>query len=171
MAIGYPMLAWAPRSTAEQLPQRAVPRLDADAERRARRSASGLQIYWSYDGAADGVAASKGHEGSAAQYPEWIRPKATPTRLSISRPTSGPTRASPRTAACSAIPPTTAIAPANAKPSYQEAKYGITCVGCHTPHDKGVTKGVWDKEFDAQLVGRPGQPERPLQHLPQRSDR
>ena len=28
------------------------------------------------------------------------------------------------------------------------AKYGITCVGCHAPHDAGTAKGRWDEEFD-----------------------
>ncbi len=33
------------------------------------------------------------------------------------------------------------------------AKYGITCVGCHAPHNGGTVKGVWDEAFDAQLKG------------------
>ena len=32
-----------------------------------------------------------------------------------------------------------------------DVKYGITCVGCHAPHDAGTISGVWDEEFDAQL--------------------
>ena len=31
-------------------------------------------------------------------------------------------------------------------------KYGITCAGCHAPHEAGTITGAWDEEFDAQLV-------------------
>ena len=37
------------------------------------------------------------------------------------------------------------------KPTGAEAKYGITCVGCHTPHEKGTAKGVWNEDFTPQL--------------------
>ncbi len=40
-------------------------------------------------------------------------------------------------------------------PNINNAKYGITCVGCHAPHQAGDAKGAWDSEFDAQLVGNP----------------
>ncbi len=50
------------------------------------------------------------------------------------------------------------------------AKYGVTCVGCHTPHDAGTAKGIWDEAFDAQLIGEPEEPQRRLHHLPQRRD-
>ena len=43
------------------------------------------------------------------------------------------------------------IAPDDAKPTGAEAKYGITCVGCHTPHEKGTAKGAWNEEFTPQL--------------------
>ena len=32
-----------------------------------------------------------------------------------------------------------------------QAKYGVTCVGCHTPHDKGTAKGIWNPDFTPQL--------------------
>ena len=32
-----------------------------------------------------------------------------------------------------------------------DVKYGITCVGCHSPHEAGTIVGKWDEEFDAQL--------------------
>ncbi len=38
-----------------------------------------------------------------------------------------------------------------AGPTSADVQYGITCVGCHTPHDAGTVKGAWDEEFDAQL--------------------
>ena len=53
------------------------------------------------------------------------------------------------------------IAPDNAKPTGTEAKYGITCVGCHTPHPAATantSKGVWDEAFTTQLVGNPSNP-------------
>jgi nitrate reductase cytochrome c-type subunit len=36
-------------------------------------------------------------------------------------------------------------------PTGAEAKYGITCVGCHTPHDNGTAVGEWSEEFHPQL--------------------
>ncbi len=40
---------------------------------------------------------------------------------------------------------------AGKNPSSADVKYGVTCVGCHAPHDAGTIKGVWDEDFDAQL--------------------
>jgi hypothetical protein len=30
-------------------------------------------------------------------------------------------------------------------------KYGVTCVGCDTPHDSGSATGAWNGEFDGQV--------------------
>ena len=32
-----------------------------------------------------------------------------------------------------------------------DVKYGITCVGCHTPHENGSAAGAWNGEFDDQV--------------------
>jgi nitrate reductase cytochrome c-type subunit len=42
-------------------------------------------------------------------------------------------------------------------PMYTSAdvKYGVTCVGCHTPHDSGSARGVWNGEFDDQVTVDP----------------
>ncbi len=32
-----------------------------------------------------------------------------------------------------------------------DVKYGVTCVGCHTPHESGSAKGAWNGEFDDQV--------------------
>ena len=36
-------------------------------------------------------------------------------------------------------------------PTSADAKYGITCVGCHTPHENTTEGGAWDEEWTPQL--------------------
>jgi hypothetical protein len=36
-------------------------------------------------------------------------------------------------------------------PSSTDAMYGITCVGCHTPHENNTAGGAWDEEWTPQL--------------------
>ena len=115
--------------------------------------ASGLQIYWSYNGSPT-VWQSVGHDGSAAQYPEWKAEKHASALVDLK-------------AAVGPNPPASCLqchsadyrnAPSGAKPTGAQAQYGITCVGCHTPHNAGQAKGVWDSGFDTQLVGDPANP-------------
>ena len=41
---------------------------------------------------------------------------------------------------------------AGENPTSADAKYGVTCVGCHTPHEAGTTEGgAWDEEWTPQL--------------------
>jgi len=44
------------------------------------------------------------------------------------------------------------MAPDNAKPTAAQAKYGITCVSCHSPHENGTQASVWNKQKNPQLV-------------------
>lgn len=34
------------------------------------------------------------------------------------------------------------------------AKYGVTCIGCHLPHEEGSQSSVWNKDKNPQLVSR-----------------
>jgi Cytochrome c552/Cytochrome c554 and c-prime len=110
-------------------------------------TAAGLMTYWQINGV-DTVWQNKGHDGSASQYPEWAGSKHANALVDLK-------------AAVGPNPPATClqchsadyrIAPDTAKPTGAQAKYGITCVGCHTPHDKGTAKGVWDEAFTPQLI-------------------
>ena len=43
------------------------------------------------------------------------------------------------------------LASDTAKPTGANAKYGVTCQACHTPHDRGTAKGIWNEEWTPQL--------------------
>ncbi len=115
--------------------------------------ASGLQIYWSYNGSPT-VWQSVGHDGSAAQYPEWKAEKHASALVDL-KVAVGP---NPPASCLQCHSADYRNAPSAAKPTGAQAQYGITCVGCHTPHNAGQAKGVWDDGFDTQLVGDPANP-------------
>ena len=157
MALGYPMLNATPLGQPSPLSSYLnIPSPGwTPTPNPTATSAAGLQIYWQLAGAST-VWQSKGHEGSSAQYSEWLSERharaLTDLKLAIPNPPASCLQ-------CHSAD--YRIAPANAKPSGTQAKYGITCVGCHTPHpsaDQNTTKGVWDDAFDSQLVGNPKNP-------------
>jgi len=176
MAIGYPMLGspapspstgWdpaAPLSAYLDIPAPGwVPTPTATATGLGK-----LQTYWqipdpssTVPGATmDSVWQQTGHDGSAAQYPEWA--------------SEGPANALSHANALETLTsePFWAFLSESDKQSCLEChsadfrimkeagkavtsadvQYGVTCVGCHTPHEAGKVKGVWDEEFDAQLA-------------------
>ena len=147
MALDYPVLHGKALSSFLNIPVSGwTPKPTATA-------AAGLQIYWSVNGVPT-VWQSKGHEGTAAQYPEWKAEKHASALVDLK-------------AAVGPNPPASCLqchsadyrnAPSGAKPTGAQAQYGVTCVGCHTPHNAGQAKGVWDSEFDTQLVGDPANP-------------
>ncbi len=172
MAIGYPMLGspapspstgWDPAAPLADylvVPQPGwTPMPDPSAT-----SAAGLMTYWQIDGK-DTMWQAKGHDGGAAQYPEW---KSEGHAQSLTALTSQPFWASFPEATkqqcleCHSadyrIMEDRAAQTGKPGPTSADVKYGITCVGCHTPHDAGTTKGAWDEEFDAQLIGNPKNP-------------
>ncbi|MFA4966468.1 MAG: hypothetical protein WC709_12665, partial [Thermoleophilia bacterium] len=115
----------------------------------AATTAAGLMMYWKDAAGNDLPWQQVGHDGSAAQYPEWANEGHANSLIDLKE-------------AIGDNPPATClqchsadyrIAKAGEKPTGLQAKYGITCVGCHTPHDAGTVTGVWDEEFDAQLIG------------------
>ena len=109
-------------------------------------SAAGLQVYWQVDGK-DSLWQVKGHDGSASQYPEWAS-EGHANALKALKPLAAFMDITPCLECHSAD---YRIAPANAKPTGATAQYGITCVGCHTPHDRGTETGAWDEEWTPQL--------------------
>jgi len=111
-------------------------------------AAAGLMTYWKNSDGSDTMWQFNGHDGSAAQYPEWASERHANALVDLK-------------AAMGDNPPASClkchsadyrIAPDSAKPTGAQAKYGITCVGCHKPHDAGTAKGVWDEAFDTQLI-------------------
>jgi hypothetical protein len=155
MAIGYPMLgypdttpAWSP-VLADYLtvPQPGwTPMPDPSAT-----AASGLMTYWQIDGH-DSMWQNVGHDGSAAQYPEWMSEGHAGALDALKAIGQGN---NPQCLECHStdyrLMQEWSERTGNSVAGYTP-KYGLTCVACHAPHDAGTVKGAWDKEFDAQLI-------------------
>jgi hypothetical protein len=161
MAIGYPMLgspsptpAWSPNLAAYLNVQSPgwTPTPTAT-------SAAGLMTYWNTPVAGSTAYADtkwqyKGHDGSAAQYPEW-RSEGHAASLTVLTSQSFwgfMDEATKQSCLECHSADFRILKEAGRNPTSADVKYGITCVGCHAPHDAGTVKGVWDKAFDAQLV-------------------
>jgi hypothetical protein len=111
-------------------------------------SAAGLQLYWKVNGV-DTPWVSSGHDGSAVQYVDWSGGADKHSNaLTLLKDAVGP---NPPASCLKCHSADYLIAPDGAKPTGAQAQYGVTCVGCHTPHVKGTAEGVWNKEFTPQL--------------------
>lgn len=115
----------------------------------AATSPAGLMKYWQLDGQ-DTPWVINGHDGSATQYTDWSGGADLHNRsLDSVKAAMGP---NPPARCLKCHSTDYRIAPAGEKPAGTDTKYGITCVGCHTPHEKGTAQGVWNKEFTPQLI-------------------
>ena len=163
MAIGYPMLgspspapAWSPNLAAYLNVQH--PGWSPSPNPAATKAGfARLMTYWNINGQ-DSVWQQSGHDGSAAQYPEWANEGLTYGHSNaLTALTSQsfwaflPEASKQQCLECHSAD-FRINKEAGKNPTSASAKYGITCVGCHAPHDAGTVKGVWDEEFDAQLV-------------------
>ena len=117
-----------------------------------------LQTYWQVNGG-DSLWQQTGHDGSAAQYPEWASEGHASALNALTSQAFWQFFTPAQKAEClkchSADYRIMDAAGELNTPEKLAAftpKYGVTCVGCHAPHDAGTVKGVWDKGFDAQLV-------------------
>jgi hypothetical protein len=164
MAIGYPMLgtptskpAWSPNLAAYlNVPQ---PGWKPDPK---ATSAAGLMTYWQTPIPhatkspffADTSWQFRGHDGSAAQYPEWRNEGHAAALTTLTSQAFWGFMDEPTKQECLECHSADfrLLKEAGKNPTSADVKYGVTCVGCHDPHDAGSIKGVWDKEFDAQLV-------------------
>ncbi len=113
-----------------------------------------LQTYWQES---DGTVLpwqQSGHDGSAAQYPDWsMSGHAASLTALTSQPfwNSFPESTKEQCLECHSTD--FRIMKDAGKPvTSSDVQYGITCVGCHSPHNAGTVKGVWDDGFDAQLI-------------------
>jgi len=114
----------------------------------AATTAAGLQIYWQIDGV-DLPWQYRGHDGSANQYPDW-KIEGHAGALDGLKAVMGPNPPA-RCLECHSTDYITAVEAGKTPPTGAEAQYGITCVGCHTPHDNGTAVGEWSEEFHPQL--------------------
>jgi hypothetical protein len=108
-----------------------------------------LQTYWQTTDGEILPWAQTGHDGNAQQYAEWNGPADLHKyALENLKKAMGP---NPPAECLECHSTDYIIADEGAKPTGAEAKYGITCVGCHTPHERGTAKGAWDEAFTPQL--------------------
>jgi hypothetical protein len=162
MAIGYPMLGspspspavgWDPAAPLSAYLNTQTPGWTPTPTATKAGFAS-LQTYWQD---ADGNTLpwqQSGHDGSAAQYPDWaISGHAASLTTLTSQPfwNSFPESTKQECLECHSAD--FRILKADGEnPTSSDVQYGLTCVGCHSPHDAGTVKGAWDEEFDAQLI-------------------
>jgi hypothetical protein len=112
-----------------------------------------LQTYWQ---TAEGDTLpwqQSGHDGSAAQYPDWaIEGHANALTGLTSRSFWGflPEATKQECLECHSTD-FRIMAEAGEDPTSADAQYGITCVGCHTPHENNTAGGAWDDEWTPQL--------------------
>jgi nitrate/TMAO reductase-like tetraheme cytochrome c subunit len=117
----------------------------------AATTAVGLQAYWQVDGV-DTMWQYRGHDGSANQYPDWLT-EGHAESLEDLKTVMGPNPPA-RCLECHSADYRIAVEagkPADEIPTGAEAKHGITCVGCHTPHVEGEAVGEWSANFRPQL--------------------
>ncbi len=160
-AIGYKMLGepttWVPAGLATVLNVQSpgwTPTPDP-----AATSPAGLQVYWQTPAPqpvpsgspswVDTVWQYRGHDGAANQYPDW-KVEGHATALEDLKAVMGPNPPA-SCLECHSADYRIAVEAGKTPPTGAQAQYGITCVGCHTPHDKGTAMGEWSEEFTPQL--------------------
>jgi nitrate/TMAO reductase-like tetraheme cytochrome c subunit len=95
-----------------------------------------------------------GHDGSAAQYPEWRSEGHANALTGLTSQSFWqflPEATKQECLECHSAD-YRILEEQGENPTSADVKYGITCAGCHAPHEAGDITGVWDEEFDAQLV-------------------
>ncbi len=108
-----------------------------------------LQTYWKGAGGTDTMWQQAGHDGSAAQYPDWAI-EGHANALAGLKAVMGPNPPA-RCLECHSADYRIAVEAGETPPTGAQAMYGITCVGCHTPHENTTEGGAWDEEWTPQL--------------------
>jgi hypothetical protein len=112
-----------------------------------------LQTYWKDAQGADMMWQQTGHDGSAAQYPDWAiegHANALTGLTSQAFWAFLPEATKQECLECHSAD-FRILAEAGENPTSADAKYGVTCVGCHTPHENTTEGGAWDEEWTPQL--------------------
>jgi hypothetical protein len=112
-----------------------------------------LQTYWKDTEGTDMLWQQTGHDGSAAQYPDWkVEGHANALTGLTSQAFWGflPEATKQECLECHSAD-FRILKEAGENPTSSDAKYGVTCVGCHTPHENTTQGGAWDEEWTPQL--------------------
>jgi hypothetical protein len=105
---------------------------------------NGLGGWWS------GGQSSKAHGEGALQYAEWVQGGHSESLEGLK--TLGlPDSVAANCMECHSADYRIMEAAGEDVPLQSEAQYGITCVGCHTPHGGEETPATWNEERNAQL--------------------
>jgi len=112
-----------------------------------------LQTYWKDTEGKDMMWQQTGHDGSAAQYPDWaIEGHADALTGLTSQAFWGFLDEATKQECLECHSADYRIMEeAGMSPTSADAQYGITCVGCHTPHENNTEGGAWDEEWTPQL--------------------
>lgn len=114
-----------------------------------------LQTFWKDADGNDLPWQQTGHDGNAAQYPEWLNEGHARALTGLtSQPFWGflPETTKQRCLECHSAD-FRIMKEAGMSPTSSDVRYGVTCVGCHTPHEAGTARGVWDEELTPQVRG------------------
>jgi hypothetical protein len=111
-----------------------------------------LQTYWK-DAKGDMMWQQTGHDGSAAQYPDWAIEGHADALTGLTGQSFWAFLDEATKKECLECHSADfrILKEAGKNPSSTDAQYGITCVGCHTPHENTTEGGAWDEEWTPQL--------------------
>jgi len=111
-----------------------------------------LSTFWNVDGV-DTLWQQVTHEGASGQYPEWANEGHADALTGLTGQAFWGFLPEDTQKECLECHSTDyrIMKEAGKNPKVADAKYGITCVGCHAPHNAGTIRGVWDKATRAQL--------------------
>jgi hypothetical protein len=114
---------------------------------------SKLQTYWQSSEGDVMMWQQQGHDGSAAQYPDWaIEGHANALTGLTSQSFWGFLDETTKKECLECHSTDFRIMEEDGvDPSSADAQYGVTCVGCHTPHENTTQGGAWDEEWTPQL--------------------
>ena len=162
MALGYPMLGspapspatgWDPAAPLSDYLNIPAPGWSPTPDPAATSAGYGrLSTFWEVDGV-EQKWQQVTHELASGQYPEWANEGHADALTGLtSQPFWGflPEETKQECLECHSTD-YVLLEEAGENPTSADAKYGVTCVGCHAPHEAGTIQGAWSEHANAQL--------------------